>query len=249
MFIMVEDYQENYITGWVKLYRSFINWEWFTVPNMVHVFIYCLLKANHKDNRWRGIEIKRGCFITSYATMSNETNLSIKKIRLALSKLEKSGEIIRKSGNQNTLITICKYDTYQSFNDNEGKQKANGGQTEGNQRATNNNDNNIKNEKNTLYDEQLFLKDWNKLRFEILKKPSHVKRLSNYESREQFKEISNAYTQEEIHNAMLGLFKQQIMPKGIDTLRTTPVHFLKEFERYLQAYNDKNKYLYGDKKE
>jgi len=48
---------------------------------------------------------------------------------------------------------------------------------------------------------------------------------------------------------MLGLFKQQIMPKGIDTLRTTPVHFLKEFERYLQAYNDKNKYLYGDKKE
>lgn len=145
---MVEDYQENYITGWTKLYRSFVNWEWFTVPNMVHIFIYCLLKANHKNKRWRGIEIKRGSFITSYGNIANETGLTVKKVRTALKNLEKTGEIIRKSGNQNTLITICKYDTYQIFNDEEGKQRANRGQTEGNQRATTKNDKNIKNDKN-----------------------------------------------------------------------------------------------------
>lgn len=147
---MVEDFQENYITGWTKLYRSFVDWEWFTVPNMVHIFIYCLLKANHKNKRWRGVEIKRGSFITSYGNMANDTGLTVKKVRTALKNLEKTGEIIRESGNQNTLVTICKYDTYQSFNDEEGKRRANEGQSKGNQRATTNNDKNINNDKNTI---------------------------------------------------------------------------------------------------
>lgn len=150
--MQVNDYDENYITGWVKLYRSFVKWEWFEVPNMVTVFIYCLLKANHKDKRWRGIEIKRGTFITSYATMAKETHLSVKKIRTALKNLENSGELGRQSGTLNTIITINKYDTYQGFEDLEGKPngkaRAKQGQTEGKARATTNNDNNIKNEKN-----------------------------------------------------------------------------------------------------
>lgn len=150
--MMVEDYEENYITGWVKLYRSFVKWEWFEVPNMVTVFIYCLLKANHTDKRWRGIEIKRGTFITSYATMAKETNLSVKKIRTALKNLENSGELGRQSGTLNTLITINKYDIYQDFQDLEGKPngkaRAKQGQTDGKARATTNNDNNIKNEDN-----------------------------------------------------------------------------------------------------
>lgn len=149
---MVNDYQENYITGWIKLFRSFVNWEWFTVPNMVHLFIYCLIKANHKDNRWRGIEIKRGSFITSLEAIKNDTGLSIQSIRTCLKRLEKSKEINKQSNKQYTVITICNYDTYQSFNEEVNtqvnRQLTKVQQTTNKQLTTNNNDNNIKNDNN-----------------------------------------------------------------------------------------------------
>ena len=147
---MVEEYQENYITGWIKVYRSFINWEWYTAPNMAHFFIYCLLKANHKDNKWRGIEIKKGQFVTSLETMKNETGLSIQQVRTCLKRLKKTGEINTLANKQNTIVTVCKYDTYQSFsneaNTQTNKQVTNNQQTPNKRLTTNNNDKNIKNE-------------------------------------------------------------------------------------------------------
>lgn len=136
---MVEEYQENYITGYVSLYRSFIKWEWFEVPNMVTVFIYCLLKANFKDKSWRGVDVKRGQFITSLETMKNETKLSTQKIRTCLDKLEKTQEINKQSNKQYTLITVCKYDTYQGKQELNNKQLTNEQQTTNKQITTTNN--------------------------------------------------------------------------------------------------------------
>lgn len=151
-FIMVEDYQENYITGWIKLYRSFIKWEWFEVPNMVTIFIYCLLKANHTDKSWRGIEIKKGSFVTSLDTIHKETKVSKQSVRTCLKKLQKSGEINTQTNTRNTVITICKYVTYQSFNEDSNtptnKQLTNHQQTTNKQLTPTNNDNNYNNEKN-----------------------------------------------------------------------------------------------------
>ena len=42
---MVEDIKENYITGWIKTYRSFIQWEWYTAPNMAHFFYVLFIKS------------------------------------------------------------------------------------------------------------------------------------------------------------------------------------------------------------
>lgn len=112
-FNILEDVEENYTTGYVSLYRSFINWEWFSVPNMVTVFIYCLLKANFKDKSWRGIEIKRGTFITSLENIANDTNLTKQQVRTCLKRLQKTKEIHTQANTRNTVITICKYDSYQ----------------------------------------------------------------------------------------------------------------------------------------
>ena len=147
---ILNDYEENYITGWVKVYRSFINWEWFDDSKMVHLFLYFLLKANHKDNKWRGIEIKKGSFITSLDTIKRDTKLSHKVIRLRLEKLKLSGEIAVKTTNKNTLITILKYEVYQQTEEEKGKQKTNKGQTKGKQRAINKNDKEVKNEKEKI---------------------------------------------------------------------------------------------------
>lgn len=104
--------------GWIKLHRQIVNWEWFKKPETLSVFIYCLLRANISDGTWRGIEYRRGQFITSIETIRKDTGLSIQKIRTALKHLYDTGELTHESTNKYTIITICKFDIYQTiYND------------------------------------------------------------------------------------------------------------------------------------
>lgn len=138
--------------GWIKLHRSILTWEWYSDINVRVLFIHLLLKANHAPNRWQGIEIQAGQLVTSLSKLEQETGLSQKKIRNALKKLEKTGELGTQKGRAYTLITICNYERYQvgmaEEGTPEGTQRAHEGHTKGTQRATNKNDKNEKNEKN-----------------------------------------------------------------------------------------------------
>ena len=135
--------------GWIRLHREIIDWEWYTDINVKITFIHLLLIANHKERQWRGMTIGRGQTFTSVRSLSVALGLTEKKIRNSLKKLEKTQEIATKRANNGTLITLCKYETYQHENSEEGKregkQRANEGQTRGKQRATNNNDKNDNN--------------------------------------------------------------------------------------------------------
>lgn len=101
------------MNGWIKLHRSLLEWEWYNDKNTLKLFIHLLLKANIRDNEWQGIIIKRGSFITSRKNLSTETGLTEREVRTTLSRLEKTGEITRKTTNKYTLITLVKYDNYQ----------------------------------------------------------------------------------------------------------------------------------------
>lgn len=101
--------------GWIQLYRKFIDWEWYTDINTKSLFIHCLLRANHKDGKWRGNEVKRGQFLTSLNHLSQETGLSVRNIRTSLKHLESTGEVTRKATHQLTKITVCNYDTYNNL--------------------------------------------------------------------------------------------------------------------------------------
>lgn len=136
---------ENQTNGWIKLYRSFIDWEWFDVPNMITIYIYCLLKANHKDNTWRGILIKKGSFITSLETISKDTNISVQSVRTCLKRLEKTKEINKQSNKQYTVVTICKYDVYQDLENKSTYETTNKQQSTNKQLTTNKNVNNDNN--------------------------------------------------------------------------------------------------------
>jgi len=107
--------------------------EWYKDANTAHLFNHLLLRANHTTAKWKGYTLQRGQLITSRNHLSKETGLSPKQVRTCLSRLEHSGEIVRKSTNKNTLITICTYDAYIA-------QRANEGQTRGQQGATDKND-------------------------------------------------------------------------------------------------------------
>ncbi len=99
--------------GWIKLYRQFLEWEWYSDNNCTRVFLHCLLKANHQDKNYKGVLITRGSFVTSYEIMCKEIGLTLQQLRTAMKKLEMTGEITRKSTSKGTVITICNYSTYQ----------------------------------------------------------------------------------------------------------------------------------------
>ena len=138
--------------GWIKLYRKFSEWEWFNISEMVHLFIYLLLNANHEPGKWRGIEIKRGQILTGLNSLNEKTGISIRTLRTCLDRLENTKEIDRQTTNKYSIITIINYECYQgeingSDKQND-KQLTSKRQTTDKQTTTNNNKENNKNENN-----------------------------------------------------------------------------------------------------
>lgn len=127
--------------GFIQLHRSLLEWEWYDDTPTFKLFIHCLLKANYVEKKWRGIDIKRGQFITSLSNISHETGLTTKQVRNSIEKLVETGELGKQTTNRNTVITVLSYDKYQTEGKPNGKQRASKGQTEGKQRATTNKDN------------------------------------------------------------------------------------------------------------
>lgn len=137
-------------TGFVIEPREIMSNEWYTEPNTMHLYRHCRLRANYADARWRGIELKRGQFVTSLNTLSEETGLTVKQVRLAIQKLEATGYVASKSTNKNRIITVLNYDSEQQEVRQTGSRQSGEGQPEGTQKAADNN-NNKENNNNKYY--------------------------------------------------------------------------------------------------
>lgn len=138
--------------GWIKLHRKIVDWEWFTSPSTLQLFIYLLLRANKEDKKCRGILIKRGQLVTSVATISEETKLSTQQVRTSLNRLKSTNEITSKTTNKFTLVTVCKYESYQLYEEVEQQTKQQALQQTNNKQITNKqqqlkNNKNIRNNK------------------------------------------------------------------------------------------------------
>lgn len=133
-----------------------LQWEWFTDRNVFHVFMIILLNANHEDNKWRGILIKKGEYLTSLDKLAQNTKLSVAQVRLALNKLKKTNEITIKTTSLNTLISITNWEKYQANDKVNDKPITNGQQTDDKRIATNKKEENNKNEKNVGANEPFF---------------------------------------------------------------------------------------------
>ena len=146
-------YEENKKYGFVIIYRSVIrSWGWRDDVTLLGFFVYCILRANYRDAEYHGIMIKRGSFLTSYKSLASDTGLTIHKVRTAIEKLEKFGEISARSENgKYTVISITNYDKYQDVGQADGKLTASYGQADGKLTATDNkriNNNKRKNKEN-----------------------------------------------------------------------------------------------------
>ena len=137
--------------GWIKIHRKIFETSFYGKPLVVALFIHCLLRANHQDNKiiWNKEEmiIRRGSFVTGLKVLSAESGISTQSIRTALVTLKSTHTLTIKSTNKFSVITILNYEQYQSLTNN----LTNEQQTTNKQLTTNNNDKNDNNvEKDTL---------------------------------------------------------------------------------------------------
>ncbi len=105
----------NRDNGFIKIYRSFTDWEWFTDVNTAHLWTYLLCRAQWEATRWRGIEIRRGQLLESLPALASHTGLSVRSVRTALKHLKSTGEVTDEVTGFGRLITVVKYDEYQSL--------------------------------------------------------------------------------------------------------------------------------------
>lgn len=131
------------MSGWIKLHRQILNWEWYSDNNAFRVFMHLLLKANHKDRRFKGIELKAGSVVTSRDILAIETGLSVQQIRTSLDKLKLTNEITSATSSKGTIIQLVNYEKYQIATS-----EATEEQPKNNQRVTTNK--NVNKEKNTI---------------------------------------------------------------------------------------------------
>ena len=102
------------MSGWIKLHRQLLNWEWYNDTNCRLLFLHCLVLANYEDTKWRGKEIKKGSFISSLGNLAKSSGLSVRTLRTTISKLQSTNELTSKGHAEYTMFTIVKYNNYQS---------------------------------------------------------------------------------------------------------------------------------------
>ena len=121
---------------YIKLFKKLLKWEWYDDTNTVRLFIHCLLRANWEDGSWHGIHYEAGQFITSLETLAKETHLSIKQVRTALDHLKRTNEVADLRQGNHRIITVIKWNEYQSKGRPAGSATADHGQTMGKPWAT-----------------------------------------------------------------------------------------------------------------
>jgi len=100
--------------GFIKLSRKFADWEWYTDKNTKILFLHLLLHVNWKDGRFKGQIIPKGSLVTSIKKLSLGADLTEREVRTALSHLIETGEIDKQTTSKYTVITIKKWNEYQS---------------------------------------------------------------------------------------------------------------------------------------
>jgi hypothetical protein len=112
--------------GYVKIHRKILEWGWYKDINTFRLFIHMLLKANWKDGQFKGTTVPRGSFVSSIDKLSEETVLTKREIRTAISHLKSTGEVTVKTTNKYSVFTVQNYNLYQTLDIQKDEQETDG---------------------------------------------------------------------------------------------------------------------------
>ncbi|MDY4822387.1 MAG: hypothetical protein SO148_01085 [Candidatus Onthovivens sp.] len=135
--------------GYIKLHRQLLDTDIFENPKLLKVFIWCLLKATHKEREQRVgrkiVKLKQGQFIFGRAKASLELDIPQSTIWDYMKLLENRRTISIKSNNKYSVVTIENWGLYQNNDDFPTAKPTAKPTTNGQQMDTNKNVKNVKN--------------------------------------------------------------------------------------------------------
>ena len=108
--------------GFVKLHRSFLQWEWYQDEACRCLFLHLLLTVNWKPKRWRGNEIPAGSAPIGSEALAKQLGWNRAKLRRTMDKLKATGEVATKAANKWTLVTLVNWAKYQDDGQQSGQQ-------------------------------------------------------------------------------------------------------------------------------
>lgn len=235
-------------TGWIKLYRSMLDWEWYSDKNTKIVFLHILLKANYESKRWEGHEIKRGSYVTSNEHLAKELNLGVREVRTALSKLEKSGEIDKQSTSRFTIINVLNYNDFQDNKEEEideaDKQETSNRQTSDKEETTTKKD---KNRRNKVVKKEMYCHviDYLNKKAGTRYKDTVAKTVGLIESR-----IKEGFVEEDFFKVIDNKVREWKNNKDMRKFLRPETLFGTKFEGYLNqkevSFNDNERYETGE---
>ena len=104
----------------MKIHRSILLHPVFQDSELLHLFLYCLAKANHKPGRVLSpqsdegeLTVERGQFIFGQRKAAKETGVNARTVHRKLVLLEKLGILSRSVSRRFTVVTVNNYSRYQ----------------------------------------------------------------------------------------------------------------------------------------
>ncbi len=182
------------MSGWIKIHRKILEWEWYDDANTFRLFMHLILKANHKPKKYRGKEVGIGCLLTGRDILSTETGLSVRQVRTSLERLKSTNEVTIKTTSQGTEIKIVNYHKYQLTT----SETTNERPTNDQQTTTNKN---VKNNKEVILDEWI---EYRRTIKKPLRKPTIDKLLEDIENKTE--DCVKYVIENSIRNGWIGLF-------------------------------------------
>ena len=134
--------------GWISLHRKILENPILNrsrVYSNFEAWIWLLLKANHKDNKFmlgsELVKVKKGSMITSQKKLCKQFRWGSTKLRNFLKVLQKDKMLLLETNTQSTQITICNYESYQDSQISNKTQTTHAQHTNNTRTKTNNKDN------------------------------------------------------------------------------------------------------------
>lgn len=105
-----------------KMHDGFVQeWEWWNCYPHHPLFEWLLTKAMIRDQKVRGVLVRRGSVLTTWKEMeqavsNKQHQCSRGSLARALKDLQDSGDLLLKADSQKTMVTICKFENYNGSN-------------------------------------------------------------------------------------------------------------------------------------
>lgn len=96
----------------IKINKNLVDWEWFSEPGMVSVWIHILLEATTSDYDNMGLSVRRGQLMINSEMFAAHCGVSNKVLRDCIGRLVKCGFIRKESTRNYTLLTVNNYESF-----------------------------------------------------------------------------------------------------------------------------------------